>query len=65
MHSNPRAGTVPGNFTEYNFWVTLSSVVSFLFLEGKQSRCAFQAITLAVQQCQMCASEDFILGLST
>ena len=34
MHSNPRAGTVPGNFTEYNFW--LSSVVSFLF-SGRQA----------------------------
>ena len=36
MHSNPRAGTVPGNFTEYNFWVTLSSVVPFLF-SGRQA----------------------------
>ena len=38
---------------------------TFFFLEGKQSRCAFQATTLAVLQCQMFASEDFILGLST
>ena len=36
MHSNPRAGTVPGKFTEYNFWVTLSSVVPFLF-SGRQA----------------------------
>ena len=36
MHSNPRAGTVPGNFTECNFWVTLSSVVPFLF-SGRQA----------------------------
>ena len=36
MHSNPRAGTAPGNFTEYNFWVTLSSVVPFLF-SGRQA----------------------------
>ena len=36
MHCNPRAGTVPGNFTEYNFWVTLSSVVPFLF-SGRQA----------------------------
>ena len=36
MQSNPRAGTAPGNFTEYNFWVTLSSVVPFLF-SGRQT----------------------------
>ena len=36
MQSNPRAGKVPGSFTEYNFWVTLASVVPFLF-SGRQA----------------------------